>query len=106
MPSLSPLPGAPSSASSIRPRRSSTCSGRAPTIASRSGASPKTTTVRGAPPSGAVAIAPDYLRRIQDEHRDIMEAISAGDASAAREAMRLHLKGSQDRYRRLTTEVA
>ena len=40
-----------------------------------------------------------YLGQIQDEHRRIAEAISAHDEEAAREAMRLHLKGSQQRYR-------
>jgi DNA-binding FadR family transcriptional regulator len=40
-----------------------------------------------------------YLKRIQDEHKHIAEAISARDEEAAREAMRLHLKGSLQRYR-------
>ncbi len=40
-----------------------------------------------------------YLVQIQDEHRRIAEAISAHDEEGAREAMRLHLKGSLQRYR-------
>jgi GntR family transcriptional repressor for pyruvate dehydrogenase complex len=41
-----------------------------------------------------------YLERIQDEHRRIFEAIRAGDAAAARLAMRRHLMGSRRRYQR------
>ena len=40
-------------------------------------------------------------QRLHDEHRAIMEAISHRNPDAAREAMREHLKGSQERYRRL-----
>jgi GntR family transcriptional regulator, transcriptional repressor for pyruvate dehydrogenase complex len=40
-----------------------------------------------------------YLKQIQDEHKRIVEAISAHDEEGAREAMRLHLKGSLQRYR-------
>jgi Transcriptional regulators len=47
------------------------------------------------------ALAPSYLQVIVDEHKRIANAISLGDDSAAREAMRQHLKGSQQRYRRL-----
>ncbi|MDE1992069.1 MAG: FadR family transcriptional regulator [Rhizobiaceae bacterium] len=43
----------------------------------------------------------DYLAQIQSEHRRIAEAISDHDEHTAREAMRLHLKGSQQRYRNL-----
>lgn len=43
----------------------------------------------------------EYLRQIQDEHRQIAEAISAGDEREAQEAMRTHLKGGLARYRRL-----
>ncbi|MEF0941051.1 FadR/GntR family transcriptional regulator [Rhizobium sp. BR 362] len=43
----------------------------------------------------------DYLAGIQAEHRRIAEAISDRDEHGAREAMRLHLKGSQQRYRSL-----
>nr|WP_084683267.1 FadR/GntR family transcriptional regulator [Neorhizobium vignae] len=44
---------------------------------------------------------PEYLAQIQDEHARIAGAITDGDDSAAREAMRMHLKGSQQRYRSL-----
>ena len=41
----------------------------------------------------------EYLQQIQSEHLRIARAISDQDEAAAREAMRLHLKGSQQRYR-------
>lgn len=41
----------------------------------------------------------DYQVGLQKEHLAILNAISAGDAEAARAAMRVHLGGSQDRYR-------
>ncbi|SMF21250.1 DNA-binding transcriptional regulator, FadR family [Xaviernesmea oryzae] len=44
---------------------------------------------------------PDYLSQIQSEHSLIARAIADGDDSAARDAMRTHLKGSQQRYRAL-----
>lgn len=47
------------------------------------------------------AVPKDYLRRIELEHRDIVDAICAGNADLARTAMRVHLRGSQERYRRL-----
>jgi len=50
--------------------------------------------------TGEAGSAP-YLARIQEEHRRIAQTISAGDEAAARDAMRAHLKGSQDRYRAL-----
>ena len=40
-----------------------------------------------------------YLDRVQNEHRAIADAISAGDELAARDAMRAHLSGSVERYR-------
>ena len=40
-----------------------------------------------------------YLRMIQTEHRRIADAIGARDEDTAREAMRAHLMGSQQRYR-------
>lgn len=52
------------------------------------------------PASGNSPPAP-YLEKIADEHRAIAQAISLGDEAGAREAMRVHLKGSQQRYRRL-----
>ncbi len=42
-----------------------------------------------------------YLQRIQKEHRAIASAIGAGEVAAARRAMRRHLHGSRQRYRRL-----
>ena len=42
-----------------------------------------------------------YLDMILEEHRAIAYAISAGDAAAARDAMRIHVHGSQQRYRQL-----
>lgn len=52
--------------------------------------------------TGSVPPAPaDYLRRIQDEHLRIADAIADGDATTARGAMREHLEGSRDRYRAL-----
>ena len=48
----------------------------------------------------------DYLLQLQNEHRAIADAISRGDEAAAREAMRTHLKGSQERYRRLLRQSA
>jgi GntR family transcriptional regulator, transcriptional repressor for pyruvate dehydrogenase complex len=42
-----------------------------------------------------------YLLRIQKEHHDIFEAILAGDARRARNAMRAHLTRSLKRYRAL-----
>ena len=46
-----------------------------------------------------------YLETFQREHVLIFAAISAGDAAAAREAMRQHLGNSQARYRRLAAEA-
>lgn len=46
-----------------------------------------------------------YLSRIHDEHSDIVKAISARDPAAARDAMRIHLKGSQARYERLALRI-
>jgi DNA-binding FadR family transcriptional regulator len=45
-----------------------------------------------------------YLALIQEEHQRIYGAIAAGDARAAREAMRRHLTRSLERYRKLATE--
>ncbi len=51
---------------------------------------------------GDVEISPaEYLAQIQNEHAEIASAIAEGNDSAAREAMRAHLKGSQQRYRSL-----
>jgi len=45
-----------------------------------------------------------YLALIQEEHRRIHQAIEAGDARGAREAMRRHLTRSLERYRKLAAE--
>jgi DNA-binding FadR family transcriptional regulator len=45
-----------------------------------------------------------YLELLQEEHRRIHEAIEAGDARGAREAMRRHLIRSLERYRKLAAE--
>jgi GntR family transcriptional regulator, transcriptional repressor for pyruvate dehydrogenase complex len=45
-----------------------------------------------------------YLMLIDEEHGRIVAAISSGDETAAREAMRAHLRGSQARYRALLRE--
>jgi GntR family transcriptional regulator, transcriptional repressor for pyruvate dehydrogenase complex len=47
-----------------------------------------------------------YIAMISGEHRAIADAIAAGDAESARDAMRLHLKGSQERYRGMIRETA
>lgn len=41
----------------------------------------------------------DYLKRINAEHRMILDAIARSDADSARAAMRLHLTGSRERLR-------
>ncbi|MCW5632234.1 MAG: FadR family transcriptional regulator [Rubrivivax sp.] len=41
-----------------------------------------------------------YLRRVHAEHESIVDAIAAGDADAARAAMRTHLSNSRERRRR------
>lgn len=51
--------------------------------------------------SAAERTSESYLKQIQEEHNRIVSAISDGDGAAAREAMRAHLKGSQQRYRTL-----
>lgn len=51
--------------------------------------------------SPAEVTATQYLKQIQEEHERIVRAISDGDAAGARDAMRQHLKGSQQRYRLL-----
>lgn len=48
----------------------------------------------------------DYNVHLQGEHEAICRAIFASDESAAREAMRTHLKGSLARYRALLHETS
>lgn len=45
-----------------------------------------------------------YLRRIQKEHLDILDAVRTGAPAAARAAMRRHLLNSRRRYQTLTAE--
>lgn len=45
------------------------------------------------------ATSAEYLSQIQQEHEIIARAIADRDEAAARDAMRHHLKGSQQRYR-------
>lgn len=49
--------------------------------------------------------AAPYLAQLQKEHEAIVLAISDADATAAREAMRQHLKGSQQRYRAMLRQT-
>lgn len=56
-------------------------------------------------PSQSEKTAASYLQQLQKEHEVIVHAISDGDAVAAREAMRQHLKGSQQRYRAMLRQV-
>ena len=46
-----------------------------------------------------------YLRRVQDEHESIYDAIAAGDGEAARAAMRTHLVSSRERRRRASALI-
>jgi DNA-binding FadR family transcriptional regulator len=48
----------------------------------------------------------EYLRRVNSEHRTILEAIANQDSEAARAAMRIHLTGSCDRLRRASIDTA
>ncbi|MCF3931985.1 FadR family transcriptional regulator [Acuticoccus sp. M5D2P5] len=48
----------------------------------------------------------EYLDMICEEHREVAAAVSRSDPEGAREAMRRHLKGSQQRYRDLANERA
>jgi GntR family transcriptional repressor for pyruvate dehydrogenase complex len=52
------------------------------------------------PWSAESALSHDYQAGLQQEHLTILEAISAQDADAAREAMRQHLSQSLERYRK------
>jgi GntR family transcriptional regulator, transcriptional repressor for pyruvate dehydrogenase complex len=44
----------------------------------------------------------DYLARIRDEHRAIVQAMMARDGDSARQAMRRHLTNAAERYRKFT----
>ncbi len=45
-----------------------------------------------------------YLDQIQGEHRQIADAIAAGDMAAARRAMHRHMMNSRQRYQRLAAK--
>ncbi|MGU3401439.1 FadR/GntR family transcriptional regulator [Brucellaceae bacterium D45D] len=49
-------------------------------------------------------ITREYLSKMLAEHHDIADAIATGNMSEAREAMRIHLDGSLERYRKLRPE--
>jgi GntR family transcriptional regulator, transcriptional repressor for pyruvate dehydrogenase complex len=46
-----------------------------------------------------------YLERVQKEHRAIFEAIRRHSVAGARQAMRLHLSRSQERYSKLAAQA-
>jgi DNA-binding FadR family transcriptional regulator len=46
-----------------------------------------------------------YLDQVAREHRAVIAAVTAGDAAAARDAMRAHLEAARERYRRLAASV-
>jgi GntR family transcriptional repressor for pyruvate dehydrogenase complex len=46
-----------------------------------------------------------YLEKIQKEHRDILDAIRAGDVSQARAAMRRHMLNSRSRYQKMAEQL-
>ncbi|QPM92330.1 FadR/GntR family transcriptional regulator [Pseudooceanicola algae] len=58
------------------------------------------------PDAGQTPSPDSYISMISGEHRAIADAVAAGDGEAAREAMRTHLLGSQQRYRRLLRDGA
>lgn len=49
-------------------------------------------------------LSAEYLTGLQREHMLVLKAISAGDAQAARDAMRAHLAAASDRYRKRLAE--
>ncbi|WP_121633869.1 FadR/GntR family transcriptional regulator [Tropicibacter alexandrii] len=56
-------------------------------------------------PDAARPTSGSYQQMIDNEHREIVNAILTGDPDAAREAMRTHLQGSMSRYRALLRET-
>lgn len=56
---------------------------------------------RAALPGGETRQDADYMAQIDREHARIVAAISDGEDQTARDAMRLHLRGGQSRYRSL-----
>jgi GntR family transcriptional repressor for pyruvate dehydrogenase complex len=62
---------------------------------------------RNSPWYSVEVLSVEYLAGLQREHLLILNAISAGDPQAARDAMRAHLVAAQNRYRtRLTSQQA
>ncbi|HEY8594220.1 MAG TPA: FadR/GntR family transcriptional regulator [Devosiaceae bacterium] len=51
------------------------------------------------------ALGGSYIAMIDREHEAIIRAIQASDGPAARQAMRKHLEGSQERYRALMRKL-
>ena len=47
-----------------------------------------------------------YMRRVNTEHENILDAIASQDAESARAAMRTHLSNSRERRRRAQAEAA
>jgi len=56
---------------------------------------------RAALPGGETRQDAEYMAQIDREHARIVAAISDGEDQTARDAMRLHLRGGQSRYRSL-----
>lgn len=54
--------------------------------------------------SERASVSRAYLDRIYREHGQIVDAIAAKDPAGARDAMRAHLKGSQERYERFAAK--
>jgi GntR family transcriptional repressor for pyruvate dehydrogenase complex len=55
---------------------------------------------RSSPWYSVEVLSHEYLSGLQREHMRILQAISAGDPDAARDAMRAHLSAAQTRYRK------
>ncbi|UXN61240.1 FadR/GntR family transcriptional regulator [Phyllobacterium zundukense] len=54
---------------------------------------------RNSPLYSVEVLSYEYLHGLQREHLRVLKAISAGNADAARAAMRAHLQAARDRYR-------
>jgi DNA-binding FadR family transcriptional regulator len=54
---------------------------------------------------GGDTTSSEYLALLQAEHHRVADSIAAGDARAARQAMREHLLGGQARYKRMLREI-
>lgn len=53
----------------------------------------------------ATTLSASYQAKLRDEHEAIMNAITDGDPERARRAMRQHLTASQERYRKLRSQL-